>query len=122
MGLIKYAYNGNIIKAREALRKGTDVNSTVEHGLTALMWATSKNHKDMVKLLIEHGANINAKDDFGWTALMKAAWEDYIDIVKLLLNHSADINTNNKDGKTAIDLAKGQSKKYLERIFNQEKD
>ena len=70
-------------------------------GETALMWAASENHPDVVKALIERGAEVNArsstitfpKDRFGlegvltilphgnWTPLMYAARDGGVDVV-----------------------------------------
>ena len=51
------------------------MNAKDEKGRTALMWATSKNSTDTVRLLMEAGADVNAKDNDGKTALMYA--DDY---------------------------------------------
>src|SRR5208337_4132118 len=43
-------------------------------GNTALIWASYKNHKDIVELLIKAGANLILKDNDGDTALIWASY------------------------------------------------
>ena len=69
---------------------------------TALMWAATRGHEAVVRLLLEKGADIDAKDGDGMTAFMEAADQEHETIVRLLLEKGADINAKDKDGKTAL--------------------
>ena len=46
------------------------INLKDNFGNTALICASYKNHKDIVKLLINAGADLNLKDNYGRTALI----------------------------------------------------
>ena len=44
------------------LSKGADVNAKDQSGYTALSWASSGGHSEIVRLLFQKGADVNAKD------------------------------------------------------------
>lgn len=69
--------------------------------------ATIGNHKDAVRLLLDHKVNVNHKDKHGYTALHYAAAIDFGDteIVDMLLKAGADGTLKNLDGNTPLDLA-----------------
>ena len=74
--------------------KLVNVNYMDKHGYTALAWAATRGHKDIVDFLIETkestGLNINVRSPHGETALIIAAEEGYVDIVKSLYNAGAE--------------------------------
>ncbi|WP_157150096.1 ankyrin repeat domain-containing protein [Brachyspira sp. SAP_772] len=82
---------------------------------TPLMIASSYNHYDIAKALIDNGALVNLKANDGFNALMEAVRTGNIEIAKLLIEHDSDINIKNKDGKTMIIIA---CEKGNEEIFN----
>jgi len=49
-----------------------EVNAQDKAGFTALMWAATGNHPEIVERLIEHGANVNSRDRNGYSALWLA--------------------------------------------------
>jgi ankyrin repeat protein len=60
--LMVVARSGNLEAARVLLQRRADVNAVEQWGgQTALMWATARQHPDMVRLLIKSGANVNAR-------------------------------------------------------------
>ena len=62
-----------------------DMNIQDQNGKTAFMHAASKNHVEIVKLLLNAGdINIDAKDNDNATALMLAVFNSSIDVIKLL--------------------------------------
>jgi ankyrin repeat protein len=117
------------------LDHGAQVNAKETWGgTTALMWAVSERHSDVVKLLVERGADVNAKSNFvpsasgrgfegaaaiapkpdqatedfasGWmTSLMFAARENDIESARILVQAGADVNAFGGDGKDALGLA-----------------
>ncbi|MDA0938967.1 MAG: ankyrin repeat domain-containing protein [Proteobacteria bacterium] len=82
--------------------KNTDLDKTDTNGKTALMFAASEGHKDIVELLIKKGANLNEQDNYGKTALMKAASEGHEDIVDLLIKGDAALDEKDNYGRTAL--------------------
>ncbi len=75
------------------------------NGYTALIWAATKGHTEVVKALIEAGANLNAQDKNGYTALIWATREGRAEVVEALIDAKADLNAQDYEGKTALILA-----------------
>ncbi|MBI3378678.1 MAG: ankyrin repeat domain-containing protein [Nitrospirae bacterium] len=86
------AKNGDIVKVRDLLEKGADVNAKDSYGVTALMGAAYEGHTEIVKTLIDRGADVNAKDSWGMTALMYAALFGKTKNARLLIDKGSDIN------------------------------
>ena len=57
MDLIEAADNGDIIRVRELLDSGIDINSRGRYGYTPLMEATIHNQLYIVHLLLDNGAD-----------------------------------------------------------------
>eukprot|EP00439_Symbiodinium_sp_Y106_P072998 s742_g13.t1 len=76
-----------------------------EDDCTALMLASSYNHPEIVKLLLEASAQVNFADECGWTALMNATLNGHAQVVQLLLEARAQTHPLNAWGQTAIDVA-----------------
>ena len=51
------------------LAKGANVNARAARGQTALMWAVSQKHPDVVKVLLAHGADVHARSE-SWSQMM----------------------------------------------------
>lgn len=102
---------GDIQQVQTLLEQGADVNSRapavddIPAGITPLMFASARNHKDIVVFLIEHGANVNQKDDAGGTALIYAVWKGHKDIVAILIDKGADILITTSDGRSPLSVA-----------------
>ncbi len=56
---------------------------------TAIMYAATKGHIDIVKALIDRGVDINVKDKDNDTALIIAKKNGYNDIVQFLIESGA---------------------------------
>ena len=102
----------NILGLRTLLEDGLDPNIR-NHSLyigeegreTALMYATTFGHIDIVRLLLEYNADPNIKDYEGETALAMATHGtllDNEDIVKTLLEYNSDPNLQNVNGNTPL--------------------
>lgn len=82
------------------------VNLQNESGRTALHYASSKGHTEMVSLLIKHGANVEIKDSLGQTALHRAASVGHATIARILCDTQPRIvNEIDAQKKTALELA-----------------
>ena len=95
------AYKGNAELCKLILDAGANVNAA-HYTTSALQTASSYNHPEVVKLLIDHGADIEHKDYAGNTALNLAAAEGRIETVKLLVEAGANIHTKNSGGWTPL--------------------
>jgi|WetSurMetagenome_2_1015567.scaffolds.fasta_scaffold32982_3 ankyrin repeat protein len=124
------AIKGDLAKVKALLKDNPElVSSQDSTGDTPLHLAVMKDHKDMVKLLIDNKADINASItahvreiihksipgfksstmlyfDIGATPLHLAAASGHKDIVELLLAHGADVNAiDGDDGWTPLHWA-----------------
>ena len=63
------AIGGDFAGVQAELDKGADVNAKNESGVTPLLWAAWKGHKEVAELLIANGADVNAKNEDGETPL-----------------------------------------------------
>ena len=61
-----------------------DVNAKNNNGDTALMYAVSGDHAEVVQALLAARADVNAKSRKGWTALKIAQVAGHTRMVKLL--------------------------------------
>ena len=85
-----------------------DVNSPLPDYLdTALIRASYKGYKDVVKLLLaQPGIQLDAINIDGDTALMVAAEKGHLEIAEMLLKAGAQVSITNKRGETATSLAR----------------
>ena len=90
-----------------AFSKGEIIIGDVTHyaNSTPLMIASSYNHYNIAKALIDNGALVNLRAGDGFNALMEAVRTDNIEMAKLLINNNSDISIKNKDGKNMIMIA-----------------
>ena len=129
--LMLLAQRGNAEAVKALLAHGANPNAReAAKGQTALMWAVSARHPDVVRALIEGHADVKARstswtqrmmlccqryegDDAGatmvavggYTALLFAAQDGDVESTKLLLAAGADPNDAAPDGSSAVVLA-----------------
>jgi hypothetical protein len=96
------ALTGNLELARIMVAKDADINKT---GWTALHYAASKGHTDVISFLLENHAYIDAASPNGTTPLMMASRYGSTESVKLLLDQGADASLKNMQGLTALQFA-----------------
>lgn len=91
--LMTCAATGTVEAVRLLIAKGADVNVSepVQHQ-TALMWAASGRHPEVVRALIESRADLTARTRKGFTALHFAAREGDLESAKYLLAAGMDVN------------------------------
>ncbi len=75
-----------------------------DHNQTALMCASLKGHKEVVRLLLESGADINVKTKKGYTALSIATDRGHSEVADLILEKKPDL--------TICDCQSGRSRYY----------
>jgi ankyrin repeat protein len=93
---------GDIIKVRELIKKGCDLDSKDKFGRTIISDAIVKGFDDIVKVLCEAKANINVKDKDGRTPLHFAAIHSKLEIAKILVAFGAIIDSQDENGNTPL--------------------
>ncbi|MEO1185214.1 MAG: ankyrin repeat domain-containing protein, partial [Cyanobacteria bacterium J06636_27] len=84
--LVKAAETGNLIKVKNLIKAGVNINGFSPTGNTALLAAVNNNHIDIVKTLIKAGADINLPDKtICYTPVMKASMREHTEIVRILI-------------------------------------
>ena len=94
---------GNLALARLLIKRDADINHP---GWTALHYAASGGHTDIIRLLLDESAYIDAESPNGTTPLMMAARYGNSKAVQLLIEEGSDIQLKNQLGLRAIDFAK----------------
>lgn len=106
---------GGCHRSQPATRAATEAAKAPAVKLTeaesALLIASFRGDKAMVKDLLDAGANVNVKDEAGRTPLTEAAWNGHTETIKLLLERGADPNIKKNDGQTALSLALARGQK-----------
>lgn len=97
------AIKGNKPAVEALLAKKAQPN---QPGWTALHYAASVGHTEIVRLLLDKAAFIDAESPNKTTPIMMAARGGHILTVKLLLDEGADATLKNELGMTAIDFAR----------------
>jgi hypothetical protein len=92
-----------------ALIKAGVLLDETDEGETALHWAVSRRHTEIVVMLLEAGANPNVPDNDGYTPLHDVAEMGDCQpagiMLKALLAAGADTNLREKNGRTPSELA-----------------
>lgn len=71
-------------------------------GITPLMLAASRGHKDIAQLLIKRQANIQARDCFARDALCLACMNGHLEVAKVLIETGVNINQQDCEGNTPL--------------------
>lgn len=129
--LMEAASRGDIGTVKSALSRGADVNTRRgDRGVTALMSAVVRCHRDVAKALLAGGADVNAKSRWGYSPLHFAVsipgqpplrtkgflsrlkevitWPTRsctLGMVKLLMDGGADVNAKTATGDTPLHIA-----------------
>ena len=101
--LMLAALRGNLAAVRKLVAMDADVNKT---GWTALHYAATNAHLEIMQLLLDEHAYIDAESPNGSTPLMMAAQYGSAAAVRLLLEAGADPTLKNQLQLTATDFAR----------------
>lgn len=104
---VSAAGRGELAVVKLFVESGMSVETANEYGFTALHWAASWGHLEVVRFLVEdRGADVNAREARGWTALLGAARFGYLEVIRFLVEkHGADVRATTDDGFTALHLS-----------------
>lgn len=100
--LMLAAINNQLELAKVLIERGAEVNKP---GWTPLHYASTRGHRDMMRLLLDNDAYIDSESANGTTPLMMAAYSAPPLAVKLLLEEGADPTLVNSGNASALDLA-----------------
>ena len=88
------------------MANGADANAKNADGITALMLASAKGHKDLVLLLLSKGARVDeVTTENKLSALMFAAYWGHTAVVDALLDNGAKIDFEDDGKRNVIDWA-----------------
>jgi ankyrin repeat protein len=117
------AWTGNVDAVTRLIAAGADVNAKeASRQQTALMWAVSERHADVVRVLVQSGADVQARTAVntpgrkpgmrasgnaaaGLTPLIFAARVGDVEAARLLLDAGANINDTADEGLSALGFA-----------------
>jgi ankyrin repeat protein len=105
----------NILKLKENITQGANINERDRNGFTPLISAAYYDYGPLVKYLCEKAANINAQNNEGWSALLYAVYYGYDDSFKILMEHGADVNLVNNREYNALGYAKHYNREEMYR-------
>jgi ankyrin repeat protein len=111
------AKKGDIVKVRELLQQGADVNAKDNNQWTPLHVAAKYGKTKVAKLLIEQGADVNAKDKYQLTPLHVAAYYDQTEVAKLLIEKGADVNAKDNNQWTPLHQAASNGKTEVAKLL-----
>ncbi|XP_063600577.1 ankyrin repeat domain-containing protein 17-like [Penaeus indicus] len=101
--VIQAAYINNIDLLRLAIQAGGSLNTkTAKYGDTALMWATSLGHLEIMRELLAAGAEVDLENNDRYTSLSMSITQNQPEAAKILLAFGADINQRAKDGDSVL--------------------
>ncbi|KAJ8907110.1 hypothetical protein NDN08_003592 [Rhodosorus marinus] len=83
------------------------------HGMTPLICAADRDHKDIVLYLLRNGALPNDSDMEGQTALHYAVLCDHVETAVLLVKYGAHMHYPDSEGETPFQLASDDTKQHL---------
>ena len=95
-----------------------DINCSDSAGFTPLMYATVRDHEELVKKLILAGANPRIQSANSDTALHLAAMHNSIQCGILLAEGGASVRTKNNLAQTPLDLASAEFKEAIKEALS----
>lgn len=105
------AYSGKLDELKERILADKSLATrTDQDSRTALHWACSAGHTEIVEFLLQLGVPVNDKDDAGWSPLHIAASAGRDEIVKALLVKGAHVNAVNQNGCTPLHYAASKNR------------
>ena len=82
-----------------------EVDEESINDVSPLIISSSRNHTEIVKLLVEHGADIEYQGESGWSALLSAAKNGSLTLVKYFCEIGANVESSNNGKWTSLFMA-----------------
>ncbi len=117
--LMLAAFKGNMQLVEKLLEMGADINRV--DNWTAMHYAASEGHDEVVKLFIEKGGKVNVQTYSGVTPLYMAARKPSRKVVMTLLRAGAYRDLCNDKGQSPSDAAKMAGDEELAKFLSIEK-
>src|SRR5690606_28944455 len=96
--LLYAAENGNLKSLELLIKRGANLNITLNGGESAVLQACFRKHAAAAQMLINAGAEIGIPTEIGLTELIVAADFGDLELVKLLLSRKNNIDSVNVYG------------------------
>ncbi len=100
--LVNMVMKNDITKVKEALEKGSNVNTTDQNGRSLLLIAVIRKQTEMVKLLAQYKADVNLQDVQKDSPFLYAGASGQTEFVKLFLQNGARFDIFNRYNGTAL--------------------
>lgn len=92
----------DLIRVRELIDQGADINRADKEGWTPLVLGIADNDRDMVKILLDNGADTNKAGIHGFTPLSMAIAQKNSVIAKMLIDAGGNPNAINEEGESLL--------------------
>ncbi len=99
------ASKGYVLEVDRLIKKGADINSETEEGITPLVYAIANNQTKVAKMLIEYGSNLDKLTARDETPLIIAVKNQNEEITEALIRGGADIDLTDKYDATPLHYA-----------------
>jgi len=104
--LHKAAYEGDLTKIKQLLKKGSNINEVDKENRTPLHIACSKGKIDVIRTLTSYSKiKLNLTDKEGKTCVMKCIQFELKSCLGVLLKKGAELSSTDINGNTALHLA-----------------
>ncbi|MBN1385073.1 MAG: ankyrin repeat domain-containing protein [Elusimicrobia bacterium] len=100
-----YIKQNDLLKVKELIEAGADVNIRDSDGKSLLHWAAYWDVVEVAELLVGKGADVNILDKSNSPPLMSAAIKDSFRVAKLLIEKGAKLDIKSKNKHTPLMIA-----------------
>lgn len=116
----KAIFKGNLVKIKQYVETGADVNMMAKDGMSPLFIAVAKGDEAFFQTLVDKGGNLQHKAKDGSNLLLAATLGENPNIIRYLLVKGLDINAKGAKGNTPLHAAFKVYNKYLIGLLMQE--
>ena len=88
------------------IKRGANINQTLNCGNVGLAVAALKGRLDIVELYLRNGADTDIIDKSGETVLIRAAKNGLVAVVEFLIQNGIDVEVSNNRGQTPLEVAR----------------